>query len=152
VNITMGYPLKNTPAYGLTELLYNLQKQLRKGKDNKTWFYNKQIVPLLQHQYIAMLAPEETKKLLKDIISHNRLFIESKEFEKDELFSSIFKKVDSPSSISTYLKSILELIFNKLDGNSEKIIEREFIYSVHKTVTRLEDILSSHEEEIETFL
>ncbi len=150
VNITMGYPLKNTPAYGLTELLYNLQKQLRRGKDNKTWFYNKQIVPLLQHQYIAMLAPDETKRLLKDIISHNRLFIESKEFEKDELFSSIFRKVDSSTSISSYLKSILELIFNKLDGNSEKIIEREFIYSVHKTVIRLEDILSSHEEEIET--
>ena len=150
VNITMGYPLKNTPAYGLTELLYNLQKQLRKGKDSKTWFYNKQVVPLLQHQYIALLAPEETKKLLKDIIANNRLFIEAKEFESDKLFSTIFRKVDSSTSISTYLKGIFELIFNKLDGSSEKIIEREFIYSVYKTVTRLEDILSKHDNELET--
>ncbi len=150
VNITMGYPLKNSPAYGLTELLYNLQKRLRTGKDNKTWFYNRQIVPLLQHQYISLLAEEESIILLKDIISHNRLFIESKEFEGDKLFSSIFRKVDESTSISTYLKTVFELIFNKLDGDSEKIIEREFIYSVYKTIIRLEDILSSYAKELET--
>ncbi len=150
INITMGYPLKNTPAYGLTELLYNLQKQLRTGKDNKTWFYHKQIIPLLQHQYITLLAQEKSKQLLKNIISNNRLFIEAKEFQTDKLFSSIFKKIDSSTSISAYLKNIFELIFNKLDNNNEKIIEREFIYSIYKTVTRLEDILKKHDKEIET--
>ena len=150
INITMGYPMKNTPAYGLTGLLFNLQKQLRKGKDNKTWFYHKQVVPLLQHQYITLLAPEESKKFLKDIISGNRLFIEADEFKDSELFSHIFRKIGYPVSVSAYLKDIFKLIFLKLNENSDKTIEREFIYSVVKTINRLDDILKAKNAVIET--
>ena len=140
VNITMGYPLKNTPAYGLMELLADMQGQLRSSKDGKTWFHHKMIIPILQHQYISSLSPEKSKALLKDMISNNRLFIESSQFD-DEMFSSVFRKVGSAEEISDYLKNIFELIFSKLENNAEKAIEREFIYSIYKTINRLEDIL-----------
>ena len=150
VNITMGYPLKNTPAYGLTELLINMQNQLRTGKDGKVWFYHKLIIPILQHQYISFLSPENSKALLKLMISKNRLFTEISEFSNDDLFSLIFKKIESASEIPGYLKNIFELIFDKLTGNAEKVIEREFIYSIYKTINRLDDILSAQNSEIET--
>lgn len=148
VNITMGYPLKSTPAYGLTDLLINLQNQMRSGKDGKIWFHHKLVVPVLQHQYVSFLSPERSKELLKDIITKNRLFIETSEFKDDDLFSLIFKKINDVSDISSYLKSIYEKIFSKLEDNAEKIIEREFIYTIYKTINRLEDILSEQEQEI----
>jgi inactivated superfamily I helicase len=125
-----------------------MQGQLRTSNDGKTWFHHKMIIPILQHQYISSLSPENSMALLKDMISNNRLFIESSQFD-DELFSSVFRKVDSAEEISDYLKSIFELIFSKLENNTEKAIEREFIYSIYKTINRLEDILGGKEKGIE---
>ncbi len=149
VNITMGYPLKNTPAYGLTELLVNLQSQLRTGKDGKVWFHHKLVIPVIQHQYISVLADERSKELLKYIISKNRLFIEASEFSDNELFSLIFRKVESTADIPVYLKSIFERIFAKLQDSNDKVIEQEFIYTIYKTINRLEDILGAQGKEIE---
>ena len=148
VNITMGYPLKNTPAYGLTELLTDLQSRLRTGKDGKVWFHHKLVIPILQHQYISVLSGKKGKEFLKDIINNNRLFIETSEFD-DELFSLIFRKITSTKEIPVYLKSIFERIFEKLEDNSDKVIEQEFIYSIYKTINRLNDILNDQDKEIE---
>jgi hypothetical protein len=149
VNITMGYPLKNTPAYGLTVLLTDLQNQLRPGKDGKIWFHHKMIIPILQHQYISFLSPDSSKKLLKDMLTNNRLFIEASEFGTNDIFSLIFKKINSASEIPGYLKGIFEMIFKKLEDNSDKLIEREFIYTIYKTINRLDDILKEKLNEIE---
>lgn len=144
INVTMGYPLKNTPAYGLIELLFELQLRLRPNQNNKVWFHHKLVTPILQHQYITMLEPEGSKELLKLIIKQNELFPEKKLLHINELFTLIFRKIKTPKELSDYLKEIVTRIAVSLGGEQGKEIEKEFLYNIHQTIVRLDDILNEY--------
>ena len=59
VNITMGFPLSQTPVYSYMKALLDLQIQ---GYDTKTGRYLYQVVlAVLKHPYSRLLTPEEEK-------------------------------------------------------------------------------------------
>ncbi|NPA36863.1 MAG: DUF2800 domain-containing protein [Chlorobi bacterium] len=144
INVTMGYPLKNTPAYGLIELLFELQLRLRESKNNKVWFHHKLVTPILQHQYITLLEPEHSKELLTYIIKENSLFPEQNELHINNLFTLIFRKIKTSEELSEYLKEILYKIAGALSNEKGKEIEREFLYNIYQTIVRLDDILNEY--------
>ncbi|WP_075589914.1 PD-(D/E)XK nuclease family protein [Labilibacter marinus] len=149
VNITMGYPIKNTPAYGLLELVFDLQKNGRKTKAGKTWFYFRNVLPILSHQYIEPISPELHKKLAYSITKQNKTYIEANELDKSKLLNTIFKVVEKSENFSTYLIDLLQLIYSGLQKNdNDQVIEKEFIYQLHLTITQLADLIKKLKVEI----
>ncbi len=149
VNITMGYPIKNTPAYGLLELVFDLQKNGRQTKAGKTWFYFRNVLPILTHQYIEPLSPELHKKLAYSITKQNKTYIEANELDKSKLLGSIFKVVEKSENFSSYLINLLQQVFAGLhESNQGQTIEREFIYQLHLTITQLADLIKKLDVEI----
>ncbi|TAJ10494.1 PD-(D/E)XK nuclease family protein [Marinilabiliaceae bacterium JC017] len=142
INVTMGYPLKNTPAFGLIELLYNLQAHARQGSNGQVWLYHKHIMPILQHQYISSIAETESRELRKHLTDHNFIFVNSKDLQQHPLFAHIFSRVETASDLALYLGNILMQIFKLLQNQDEKVLEREFVFSLHATITRMNDLLS----------
>jgi hypothetical protein len=61
VNVTMGYPLKSSPAYGLVDLIYQLQKNCRKDK-NESLFYFRNVLAILQHPYVSIVMGNHANK------------------------------------------------------------------------------------------
>ena len=71
INVTMGYPLAGTPVAALMEYILTLQKNIR-YIDRVPVFYFRDVLPILNHQYVMAAAPEEVSQLVKDMTAGNR--------------------------------------------------------------------------------
>jgi len=144
INVTMGYPLNNSPAYGLIDLLLNLQQQIRKGSGDDVWMYHRHVLPLLQHQYISMLAEDESRALHKQLVRNNAIFVKATNLQINDLFKSIFIKVDKGSELAAYLIDILSKVYALLQSDENKLLEQEFVFALHKCIIRLQDLLDQN--------
>ncbi|WP_243345385.1 PD-(D/E)XK nuclease family protein [Parabacteroides sp. FAFU027] len=153
INVTMGYPLASSPIAGLMEHLFAMQENWRMVRKQPAFYY-RFLLPVLNHRYITNLAPEACEKIYQNILSFNRIFIETSDFEKNPLLSKIFKPVKSGDDIAAYLMEVLEQIQKhykaQYDENeedeSEKMtmsnLEREFIYHYYITVSRMREVMA----------
>ncbi len=149
VNITMGYPIKNTPAYGLLELIFDLQKNGRRTKGGKTWFYFRNVLPILTHQYIEALDSELHKEMAYSLVKRNQIYIEAADLNKSKLLGTIFRIIEKSDDFSVYLIELLQLVFSGLQKNNDgKALEKEFIYQLHLTITQLSDLIKKLGAEI----
>ena len=153
INVTMGYPLASSPIAGLMEHLFAMQENWRMVRKQPAFYY-RFLLPVLNHRYITNLAPEACEKIYQNILTFNRIFIETSDFEKHPLLSKIFKPVKSGDDIAAYLMEVLEQIQKhykaQYDENdeeeSEKMtmsnLEREFIYHYYITVSRMREVMA----------
>jgi CRISPR/Cas system-associated exonuclease Cas4 (RecB family) len=148
INVTLGYPLKNTPAYGLVESLMTMQRSMRVTKQGKTWFYHRPLLALLRHQYISAILGEWGRKLVAKLIKANQIFIEKENIPAHDLLDKLLKKTDTSEDLTTYLTEVLQTIFHHLNKRTETSLEREFVYHLYLTIKRLGEILSSQTEKI----
>ena len=148
VNITMGYPVKNTPVYGLVCNLIELQRSLRNRSGRNTVFYFKHILPILYSHYVQNVAGEEAKTIEQNINSKNIIYWSPGNEIKNQLLRIIFTAVEKVEDISPYLLEILEY-FHKQDPDEEKekpdfsTLEREYIYNVYTSIKRLDDVIKA---------
>jgi len=71
LNVTMGYPLYNTPIFSFITSLLNLQNN---GKaNNRNWRYS-QAAALLKHPYTKMMVGEDAVQILSYLKRHNIMF------------------------------------------------------------------------------
>ncbi|MBE9509798.1 MAG: PD-(D/E)XK nuclease family protein [Bacteroidetes bacterium] len=148
VNITMGYPVKNTPVYGLVCNLIELQRSHRDRSGRNPVFYFKHILPILYSHYIQDVAGEEAKVIEQNINSKNIIYWSPGNEVKNQLLRIIFTPVEKVEDLSSYLLEILEY-FHKQDPDEEKekshfsTLEREYIYNVYTSIKRLDDVIKA---------
>jgi len=142
INITLGYPLKNTPAFALVDSLLAMQKSTRRTKEGKTWFYHREVMALLRHQYMNVVLGDTGAQLIQRLIKTKQIFILKEEFKEDALLSTIFTKVDTTSELAEYLNKILILVYDRLSTDGSTKVEQEFIYFLFTAIKRLSDILA----------
>ena len=148
VNITMGYPVKNTPVYGLVCNLIELQRSHRNKSGTNPVFYFKHILPILYSPYIQNIAGEEVKTIEQNINSKNIIYWSPGKEVKNQLLRKIFTVVEKVEDMSSYLLEILEY-FHKQKTNEEKessrfsALEREYVYNVYTSIKRLDDIIKA---------
>ncbi|MCH7657533.1 MAG: PD-(D/E)XK nuclease family protein [Bacteroidetes bacterium] len=148
VNITMGYPVKDTPVYGLVCNLIELQRSLRKKTGRKPVFYFKHILTVLYNNYIQSVAGEEAKRIEQEINTKNIIYWTPEKKVENHLLQLIFTPVENVENISSYLLEILEHLHKKdTDEETEKSgfskLEREYIYHVYTSVKRLDEMVKS---------
>lgn len=153
INVTMGYPVKDTPVFSLVECLVDLQKNKKEAN-----FYYKDIIRVLDHQYISFLNIEDFSTLKKEILSQNRIYIGEKSFPAQELGRLIFTPINDSLELTDYLREILYNIY-LLNSDNEELeegamdLQKEYLYNVYLALNRLRDILGENEPtmNIETF-
>ena len=143
INITLGYPLKSTPAYSLIENLLAMQKTTRTTKQGKTWFYHRDVLALLRHQYMKTILEEGSQSIIHDLVTSNQLFIEAERLNETLQLSTIFKKIETTSELTIYLNDILVMVYRQLEKQGDKKLEMEFIFYLFTTIKRLSDILKN---------
>ena len=108
VNVTMGYPLKNTLAYSLIERLFDLQQHgNRRSSDGVDVFYHADVHGLLSHPYISDGLGEVAKKHDSYILQNRILFVENTLFEGGNLLNVIFSKQKDWKSIAKYMLDVV---------------------------------------------
>lgn len=140
INITMGYALQSTPVYSLITLLIDLQKNSRK-MDGEPAFYHRPVLALLKHQ---LVASDETKGLVAEILSKNKIYIRKKELERNALLSLLFSSPSNWKDCAYYFMDILRMLGLRFSSGEESPIklEGEYLYQAYLSIQRLVDTLA----------
>ncbi|MGZ2368546.1 PD-(D/E)XK nuclease family protein [Ancylomarina sp. YFZ004] len=152
VNVTMGYPAKNTPVASLLGLIIDLQKGGRKQGAGFV-FHHKQVLSLLNHQYLNAINPDLADSLAQQIIKSNWVHVNREMLVGDPVIEKLFIPLKSVEQVSSYLLDLLQAIYKNLDLNKEDEgrldkIEREYIYHLFLAIKRLTGLLDQHKIEI----
>jgi RecB family exonuclease len=157
INVTMGYPLRQTPLYDLFESLMILQTNSRLEKDGDVSFYFRDILNILNHPYIRLIADKPVRNWLSGL---NQNFIRlpgsrlTGETGINQL-ADMFVKLSSVSEAFLWYKKILRMILEAMKEQSFRFhrLESEFVYHFYTQLKRLEDILKGSDiiKDISTF-
>lgn len=147
INITMGYPLKQTSVYSLVVHLLDMQRNAR-IVDNVVLFNYTDVLRVLKNPLISGFMDESEISIITEIVANNLIWISSDRFKVFEKLSEIFIRPLSSSQISDYLKYILSLVASndtteKVNNSVPKSILNEFIYRVILSINRLDAIAGS---------
>ncbi len=145
VNITMGYPLTSTPIYGLVEHLFELQKKIRRNKEGEILFYHKNVLSILEHQYINNAATEAVRSTTNRIVRENRIYVPQSLLEDVDLFKAIFKPAGQSTQALSYIQTVLEELQQHTDESS---IDTHHIEQYYVTIKRLKDIVSTRAQHL----
>jgi CRISPR/Cas system-associated exonuclease Cas4 (RecB family) len=142
-NITMGYPVNETPVYSLIEHIIDLQNNCRKYNDQQWRFYHRDVLLILNHPLIYQGTGSEINVLITGIISKNKIYITDQELGQGFLLSSIFKKVDEVNQIPDYLLNILEILArsNIDQDHNQADLENEVLFQLYIRIKRLKGII-----------
>jgi hypothetical protein len=160
INVTMGYPLKDTPVYGFVMHLLSLHKNSRKAGmvslngDNGMndagglSFYYKDVLALLQHPDYAEKDVEITAGIIKEIRDKNLVYVDKSLFNSSEFGRLVFQGAPADIQFAGYLIDVLMYIVKHQqemkDDDAEAGVsfpEREFIYRIYTGIVRLSEIL-----------
>lgn len=138
VNITMGYPLKDTPVYSLLESALALQNLRKESLLNGISFYYKPLIGLLEHPLLFSIEEEKIKALIADIKKRNRitLYLDDLEFTHP-VFRLIFRKADHGLD---YLLDILKGLYSTWKDKGHDL-ELEFISRFYEHILRIKTMM-----------
>ncbi len=156
INVTMGYPLHQTPLFNLFESLIILQRNSREEKGGGASFYFRDVMNVLNHPYIRLIADKQIRQWQYRL---NTTYIRiplSKLTGDDssELFRRLFVRVDTVSGMFEWFRRLLRMILEEMKESEFRLhrIESEFVYYFYTNLRRLEELMKdSIITDIETF-
>lgn len=138
LNVTMGYPLSETPAYSLVQAL--LELQLKGRTQAGAWRY-KQVAAVLKHPYIRRMTQGESNTTLLELTSKNVIFPKDSAFANSPILSQIFIK-KTGRELTSYLSSVLSNASVGLPAQMEEAdfntqLYKESTFAAYTTINRI---------------
>ena len=145
VNITMGFPLQQTPVYSYLIALIDLQIKGYNPKNGR--FLYEQVMGVLKHPYTRQLTPLALT-LEKELTKNNRFYPLPSELKQDDFLNHLFTPVNGNLALTTYLAEALQqvaTIYQK-DTEEEKRqafnqLYRESLFKAYTTVNRFHTLI-----------
>lgn len=140
VNITMGYPFSNSPAFTLLDLVIRMLRSARKDQDHGHLYYHREVVSLLRHPYLQQVYPAETASSIDLFVKNNRVFIQPGELEP---IGSLFQLVESKETvILENLALFFQDVATKLDTNpSSDPLDIQYLLSLYSQTNKLLNLI-----------
>lgn len=153
VNITMGYPINNSPIYTFFERFIHLhQKTELFFEQRKTVsFYFKDLFNLLEHPFLASLSSEITPSAIQqckaDIEQSNAVYIPVGELmDYIPLLKDIGIQEEGELTVNFIIKRLLQLIEtaknNYTDGGkaASQKLDIEYLFNLAKILNQINDL------------
>lgn len=146
VNITMGFPLTQTPVYSLLIALADLQ--LKGIADKNERFRYNYVLAVLRQPYIRM-AFANSYALQKQLIEQNNFFPTAEELNNP----LVFYATTDALSLATYLTKIVKTVakaYGETDNEkSFSELYNEALFRAFQILNRLTDLLTTGELKVE---
>lgn len=114
INITMGFPLSQTPAYSFVNALMELHTSGYNPNNGRYLFA--EVISVLKHPYTRQLSPE-AEKLEQTLTRDNRFYPLPSELKQDEVLELLFtprrNNLDLCCMLSEAIKKSLPFTSNK---------------------------------------
>lgn len=144
VNITMGYPIKNTLAYSLIDQLIDLQ--LHSRRSDSDMFYHADVQGLLSHPYIKDCCGDIANQRASHILSNRLIFVSGELFVDDGILSVIFCRHDDWLSLAQYLQEVVSQLITAM--TSLPLIDIEYLCIVYDEIAKLMHSVEKCEHEV----
>jgi hypothetical protein len=144
VNVTMGYPVKNSVVYGFFLLLINLLKNKRLSENGKPVVYHRFVTDVLNHQLLGNIEPEKTAEFLAKLKEKNRITVPLDEVDFSPLHRLIFSLPKKVQDYSRWFLEILSRFYETVNATGENNqLLAEMIYSIYQAIEKLEMVFRS---------
>lgn len=151
VNLTMGFPLKDSSIASLFSSISRIHKQSRKIK-GEFFYYIEDVKSLIAHPYLKIISQDEINSLVGEVQRKRLFFVSAKELQElCPTFKEIFEPIPTISvdELIRYVDNLLEFIENRLlgqlspddRGNIEVICVKKYI----EQFRQLTDIISHYD-------
>ena len=148
VNVTMGYPLRNTLAYSFVERLLELQKHARRDKSGEATFYHVDVDGLLTHPYVAEASTSQYSRLRAEIVEHRLFQVPTSMIAKTPLLQALFHKAEGWREQSEYLLNIIDAVSATTGEGEESAFRSEFLSIAYDAIAKLQNIVEQCDIEI----
>lgn len=142
VNITMGFPLSQTPVYSYLNALLDLQIQGYDAKNGRFSF--EQVIAVLKHPYARMLTPM-AGKVEKELTENNRFYPLPSELQQDEFLTHLFTPVNTNFALTEYMGKSLQQIAGVYQQNKQTDafdqLYRESLFKTYTTINRFRTLV-----------
>jgi hypothetical protein len=163
VNITMGYPLKDTPLFGLLDAVLDLRKNTRTKRDGDKAFeaYSyRDVLAILRHPYVFSTVAKEASSLIYTIEKDNIISLDKADFaDAGSFIKTLFYSEAPPLD---HLLALLNLLYDSLQEDQpeqadleqtnleqtnleQTNLEQEYIIKFHEQLMRLKTLLVGNE-------
>ena len=143
INITMGYPLRQTTAYTFVERVIELQKNIRKSSNAEATFYHTDVMGILSHPYLTERESEVCEKIRKEILAGRYIRVNSNMLPDNELLSTIFCPTGSWSELSKYLLDTINIIISTPTEKAEvNKLQLSYLTILSEQITELSNCLN----------
>ena len=140
VNVTMGYPLRQTPAYTFVERLVELQAHGRRRSDGYA-FYHADVTGLLAHPYVADCDERIVLDLQETIVRERRITVEASWLGRHPLLAAIFRPADSWRELSDWLVEVIEAVARRPVEGEDAARRLEFLAATAAELHKLRNSL-----------
>ncbi len=149
VNITMGFPLAQTPVYSYINALTELQTDGYRA-DSGRYVYEA-VMAVLKHPYVRQLSAE-AEKLERRLTKDNRFYPLPSELKADAFLEQVFTPQNGQKALCTWLteriKDVSVLYRNEPEEEGKDIfgqLYRESLFKSYTLVNRLLNLLETGE-------
>ena len=137
VNITMGYPVRNSVLYGFIMLLVTLLKNKR-SENNAFVAYHRYVTDILNHQLLTNTEPDKSKKFIAGLKTGNRITVQLSEIDFSPLHQLIFQLPEKTEDYSSYFLDVLGMFYRQQEISEHKDpMLTELIYSMYQAIEKL---------------
>ena len=148
INVTMGYPMRNTPVSGFVDLLFRLQHNARISTQGEERFYHKDVRSILLHPYMDQNGKGKGNVMLEEMASRNLIQVEKTLFQSS-FEKKIFRCVEGTEDLIRYLREVFLHILENLAAEEGRILpelHREFIFRLLIQLNKLDAMVVSRPE------
>ena len=148
INITMGYPVKNSVIYGFLTLLIGLIKNAKHDERRGDLAYYRYVTDILNHQLMAGWNNEQHNAFLQEIQVKNRITVSLSDIDFSPLHKLIFTVPNEVTEYSSYILQILGEIYRKLNtvaSANEMLLE--ILYGIYQSVEKLDSVVKELQSE-----
>ena len=148
INITMGFPLSQTPAYSFVNALMELHTSGYNPNNGRYLFA--EIISVLKHPYTRQLSPE-AEKLEQTLTRDNRFYPLPSELRQDNVLELLFtprrNNLDLCSMLSEALKEVAVIYQQQAASHSDAFdqLYRESLFKTYTLVNRFHTLIESKE-------
>ncbi|MBR5324035.1 MAG: PD-(D/E)XK nuclease family protein [Muribaculaceae bacterium] len=136
VNVTMGYPLSETPLFSLFRAIFDMLNRTKQDDDGNVKYYHQNVLSLLSQPYIRAIHKDAVEKFTNEIKSNNLVYIVDANIPEELKY--LFASLSDKGEVFGYIKTIIGNIIRKIDKSDA--ITREFLYYYQTIINRLQNI------------
>jgi len=148
-NVSMGFPVKNSAAFGFLFHLVSLRKKGRKSSDSYN-FYFKDVLSVINHSFIRNLFEEEAKEIDSLINKDKLIYVDYKICSKNSFLERLFiPGFEQVRELSAWFELICNELLDLLSEHDDFVVEAEFLSKISARISVLNDCLISGNVEIQ---